>query len=132
MRKIKNFEYISYKWSKIQHIGGDIMSTFVNLCPHQVDIIMQDGQVNSIKPSGQVARCAQSNVVLNEIDGIQITRQVMGEVQNLPDEIPGVLLIVSRIVAQAKPERHDLVVPGPLVRDQNGQPCGCQGLSVCW
>jgi hypothetical protein len=105
---------------------------FVNLCSHQVDVYRKDGSVKSIQPSGTVARCNITNVLLNEIDGVPIYRQVLGEVQNLPEEIPGVLLIVSKIVAQACPNRHDLLVPGSISRDSNGNPKAAQGFSIMW
>ena len=37
--------------------------------------------------------------------------------------------LTAHIVA-AVPERVDLLIPGPLVRGDNGQPIGCNGLSV--
>ena len=103
---------------------------FVNCTPHVIDIIRKDGSTLSIEPSGVVARCAQSEVEVASIDGISITKQTFGNVVNLPEAQIGVFLIVSRMVAAAVPGRKDLLVPGPLVRDENGQPCGCRGLSV--
>lgn len=33
-------------------------------------------------------------------------------------------------VAPEVPERTDLVIPGPMVRDENGRVIGCDGLSI--
>ena len=104
--------------------------TILNCTPHQIDIVREDGTVLSIKPSGVVPRCSQSEKKLLSLNGIAITKQTFGEVVNLPEEKPGVFLVVSRMVAAATEGRKDLLVPGPLVRDENGQPCGCRGLSV--
>jgi hypothetical protein len=53
-----------------------------------------------------------------------VCRAVFGPVQNLPDPQPGVIYIVSALVAQAA-KRADVVSPAtghPLARrDQNGQ-----------
>ena len=102
----------------------------VNCTPHEVNVIREDGTVLSIKASGIIPRCSQTESKVASVNGIAITRQTFGKVVNLPEEKPGVYLIVSRMVAAATEGRKDLLVPGPLVRDENGQPCGCRGLSV--
>ena len=104
--------------------------TFVNLTPHTVNVIRQDGSVLDLPASGQVARCSQSAELVFVQDGIEVTRQAFGEVVGLPDEQEGIFFIVSRLVAAACPERRDLLIPGPLIRGEDGQPMGCQGLSV--
>jgi hypothetical protein len=67
--------------------------------------------------------------VIEEIDGIKITRQYFGEVENLPPQNKVDRFIVSRMVAEAC-HRPDLLVPGPAVRDENGKIVGCNGLSI--
>lgn len=101
-----------------------------NCTPHACNIVRKDGSVLDIPASGIIPRLSQTQSVVEVIDGIEITRQSFGAVENLPAPQEGVRLIVSRMVAQAFPERRDLLVPGPLVRGDNGQPVGCQGLSV--
>ena len=102
----------------------------VNCTPHEINVVREDGSILSIKASGFVPRCSQTEVKVASVNGIAITRQTFGEVVNLPEERPEVFLVVSRMVADAVKGRKDLLVPGPLVRDENGQPCGCRGLSV--
>ena len=109
-----------------------MLANFINLTPHTINVIKEDGTVLTIPTSGTVARCTQTETVLDIHDGVKITRQEFGEVVDLPDEADGNILIVSRLVASAKPERHELVCPGPLVRGSDGQPIGCKGLSVVW
>lgn len=104
----------------------------MNLCPHDVNVRREDGSTRVIKQSGTVARCQQSETVLSMIDGIPIIRKTYGVVQGLPDEIPGLYYIVSATVAKECPNRHDLLCPGPLVKDVNGNIIGCNGLLVMW
>ena len=104
--------------------------SIVNCTPHTCNVVRKDGTVLDIPASGIVPRLSQTQETVEMIDGIQITRQSFGAIENLPAPQKGVRLIVSRMVAQACPERRDLLVPGPLVRGENGQPVGCQGLSV--
>ena len=104
----------------------------INLCPHTIDILNEAGMpALTVTPSGTVARVSQREEVVDFPDmPCRVTRQVFGEVVDLPESQPGVCFIVSRLVAAACPERKDLVIPGPLVRDESGNPIGCRGLSV--
>jgi hypothetical protein len=63
-----------------------------------------------------------------EIDGVPISRSVLGEVMGLPAAEAGIWLVVSQIVASAA-RRPDLLFPGELVRNEAGQPIGCRGLA---
>lgn len=108
------------------------MATIINLTPHTVNIFSLEGEhlVDLPVAEGfQIPRCSQQQEVLESLDGIPVTRQTFGSVENLPEPKGGVFYVVSRMVAQAVPERHDLLVPGPLMRNEAGQPCGCKGLS---
>ena len=68
---------------------------FVNCTPHVVDIVKEDGSILSIEPSGIIPRCTQMEEKVSSINGITVTRQVFGEVINLPEAQPGVFLVVS-------------------------------------
>ena len=57
---------------------------------------------------------------------------VPGEVEDLPEKVEGVFLIVSRMVAEASMTRDDLLIPYSLVRDDQGQVIGCEGFSTCF
>ena len=108
---------------------GNKMAKFVNLTPHSVNIVREDGTLLDI-PSEGIARCEQYETVVRVVDGIKITKQRFGEVVDLPNPVPGTIFIVSRIVATAVPNRTDVVCPGPLLRNNDGQPIGCKGLSI--
>ena len=103
----------------------------INLTPHTINIVNDDGNpIVNVPASGSLARCKQVETVVGKVDGIQITRQEFGEVEGLPGPADNVMYIVSRLVKAACPDRDDVVTPGPLVRDDSGQPIGCKGLSL--
>ena len=59
------------------------------------------------------------------VDGILIYRWAPDGIVNLPGLKPGTYYIVSKIVAQAWPEREDFILPGTLVRNKSGDVVGC-------
>lgn len=101
---------------------------FVNATPHALNIVQRDGAVLTIEPSGICPRCSSTEVIDQAIGLIDITKQTLGEVEGLPEEIPGVFFVVSRLVASAA-GRNDLLVPGQGIRDDQGRIIGCKGLS---
>lgn len=98
---------------------------FINLTPHEVRVV-KEKDIMVIPPSGIVARCEQREEVIGEIEGVRVTRLVMGRLVNLPAPKKGVTYIVSHIVLQEARERTDLVKPGELVRDETGAIIGCK------
>ncbi len=104
----------------------------INLTPH--DIVVVYGDEKKVFPkSGSVARVSVEYypTQLGEILGVPTTSSSYGEVIGLFREIPGVFYIVSTMVAQAmEGKRLDLLSPGPLIRDENGQPVGCSSLNM--
>ena len=100
----------------------------VNLTPHSVVVYGGDGSpVLTIESSG-VVRLSEQKTKIGEIDGIPIYEKSFGS-GNLPEPEEGVLYIVSLPVAQAYPERDDLIVPDDLVRDENGRVIGCRAFA---
>lgn len=107
--------------------------TFINVTPHALNIVANDGTVVEIKSSG-LARCAQTVATVGcvVLDGhdVDVTSVQLGAVEGLPDAQDGVAYIVSRPVAEAlKGSRDDLYIPGLGVRDKDGKIIGCKGLS---
>ncbi|MBF9129151.1 hypothetical protein I0C86_09195 [Plantactinospora sp. S1510] len=113
---------------------GDNASEVVNLTPHVVRLV-GDGATVELIPVGPPAR-----VVLrpDQIDGVvRIGPLVVplkrtaasSEVTGVPDRRPGVLVIVARPVAEALPDRDDLVYPHDTVRDDRGVVVGCRSLA---
>ena len=58
-------------------------------------------------------------------DGILIYRWFTEEIVNFPEPKPNTFYIVSKMVAQAWPEREDFIFPGTLVFDAEGRVVGC-------
>ena len=106
----------------------------VNLTPHAVNIIADDGTVTTIPASGTIARVSVTETPskLGELAGVPVTRVIYGAPSGLPpyDEEADCLFIVSQIVAAAVKDRPDLVFPGGLVRDEAGNIIGCRHLSI--
>ena len=100
------------------------MSTFINLTPHNICEVTTG---LSLPPSGVVARVAVSNTVVDVINGVEIYATTYGDVVDLPEPQLGVYYIVSGMVLAARPDRKDLLAPGELVRNDQGQPIGCRG-----
>lgn len=73
--------------------------------------------------------CYNLLLKVDEVEGIPITESQFGEVEDLPDQTEGQLLVVSRLVLSACPDRKDLLVPNELARDENGRIIGARSLA---
>ena len=102
---------------------------FVNLTPHDINIITPNDGTITVERSGTVARCAVESRLIAELNGIPIYQAVYGAVDGLPAPRPDVYYIVSLMVRQVVPDRWDVLSPGELVRNEAGQPIGCKGLN---
>ena len=117
---------------------NDTIMTLVNLTPHAVNIVdNENNPLYSVAPSGVVARVTCETVITGYITvkngdtlvNIPETENTYGEVQDLPDPIPGTLYCVSRMIKDACPNRTDLRIPNQSVRNDQGQIIGCLSLS---
>lgn len=104
-----------------------------NLTPHEVKIYKLNGTVPDldvvIEAGEEVARVSCEYIKVDKkVDGIDLYHPVFGEITGLPDYEEGVYLLVSAMVREALPLRSDLVSPGQLLRDDNGNVVGCLGL----
>ena len=106
----------------------------INCTPHDVDIYRgsdccyMDGKFYlredmDLQPfltypaAAEPARANFAQIYAGMADGILIFRWIPDEIVNLPEPKPGTYYIVSKMVAQACPEREDLIFPGTVVRD---------------
>ncbi len=99
---------------------------FINLTPHALSVHTPSGVV-TLPRTDTIARVATVSVPAAPVGGIPTVTTTFGEVTNLPAPQPGVILVVSGMVASASP-REDVMSPGDLVRDDGGKPIGCRGL----
>jgi hypothetical protein len=118
------------------------VTQIINLTPHDCHLIMGD-TTYTIKRSGLEARVSVNTfnphtapvafevgcagfATYEQVD-VPIAYRQLGTVQGLPGEQLGTLYLVSTMVADAVPHREDVIVPGELVRDEQGRPIGCRG-----
>ncbi len=116
---------------------------YMNLTPHDICVFREadctydpktrsyypcaNAQPRVFKPEPIPARCTQTEVVIGYKDGIPLLEVQYGEIENLPDPKPGVVYIVSAIVALAgrKLGRTDLAIPSRSARTPEGKIIGC-------
>lgn len=102
---------------------------YVNLTPHDVNVVLDDGSILVYKPEPEPARV---DVQLRPIEvggDAPMFYESYGEVVGLPDLEYGTFLIVSGLVCSARPDRLDLVHPVGLVRNEEGIVIGCKGFA---
>ena len=102
-----------------------------NFTPHNVVIVINES-TKIVIPSDGIARVTEAKTVAPSIDVdgviVETFKSSFGEVENLPPQEDGVMVIVSAMVASAAKDRNDLLVPGELVRDNDGNIIGCKSL----
>ena len=102
-----------------------------NFTPHNVVIVMNE-TTKIVIPSDGIARVTETKTATPsiDVDGVVIEtfKSSFGEVENLPPQEDGVMVIVSAMAADAAKDRNDLLVPGELVRDNDGNIIGCKSL----
>ncbi len=102
-----------------------------NLTPHTVHLVTAAGTVQ-LPPEASPARLRQEATATGHIEADGATLQLfdvgVGGVENLPAFHAGVWLVVPRLIADACPERRDLVFPYHEVRDDAGRVVGCRAL----
>lgn len=113
------------------------MATIINLTPHIVTIVNDDGKEVASYPSQGVARAASDSEVLGFVPGTSapMVRTIFGATEGLPAPAGDIFYIVSTIAAQAaKAEGRstgDLLVPGgKMFRNASGQITGVTALAI--
>lgn len=109
------------------------MAQFINLTPHNLNVRNAEGVMITVAPSGKVARVAVRRVKMYEISGVIIWGKEMGGLVGLEglEDAPENVLITSlaaKAAVKAAFPAALVVSPGDLLRDENGQPVGCDGL----
>ena len=110
-----------------------------NFTPHPITIIVRKGEnmqehTDITLPSEGNARVSVTEKMVSTVDSgqglVDYYVEEFGQVEGLPDPEPNTVLIVSRLVYDACPDRDDLVYPVGLLRDELGRVIGCRGLSL--
>lgn len=112
------------------------MTSVENHTPHQVRVVIGDNEI-LFPPVGNVPcvsmirrECGQMDLGRKNVQNIPVYTTMPGKVEGLPDERPGVLLIVSALVRTACPARRDLISPAEFVRDATGNITGCKSFDI--
>ena len=89
-------------------------------------------RVMTIPRTGRVARVAQVRDPICDWDGflngVQLYKASIGEVEGLPEPQEGVIYIVAEEVARAVPHRKDVAFPASYAELLSGEPVGINGL----
>ncbi|MEM3714710.1 MAG: hypothetical protein QXF82_07160 [Nitrososphaeria archaeon] len=104
----------------------------INLTPHEIKIVLDNGGTIAVPPSGTVARVTTTLTKQGYIDGIPVYVTEFGEVEGLPEPQADTIYIVSALVLGAiSRERTDVYAPltAKAVRDENGNIIGVPGLT---
>ena len=109
--------------------------TIINLTPHPINIIDEEGNIIKVFESAGVARATQEDVEIGTVEGVPIIKMTFGEPVDLPEPSDRVFYIVSVITANAARlsgrTTRDLFITGKTVRNDKGQIIGCQALCIC-
>lgn len=109
------------------------MTNIINLTPHKINIVDEEGNVVKIFESSGVARAAQNDVQIGMLEGIPIIETTFGKPVDLPEYNQGTYYIVSALTAKAASlsgrNTQDLLLTGKTVRNSDGQIIGCQALA---
>lgn len=105
----------------------------INLTPHKINIMDEEGNVIKVFESAGVARATQKDVEIGMLEGIPIIETTFGEPVDLPEYSQGTYYIVSALTAKAASlsgrSTRDLLLTGKTVRNSSGQIIGCQALA---
>jgi hypothetical protein len=100
----------------------------INLTPHTINL-----PGLALEPSGQVARVMSTTTVVGSVDGVDVVSTSFGEVEGLPEKVPGTYFVVSLPITVALVRlvsgRTDLLSPGEQTRDAAGKVIGCKNLT---
>ena len=106
----------------------------VNLTPHTVNVVAEDGSIKAAFPSEGIARASQTAEHVGELNGIELVSMKFGATEDLPAPEDGTYYIVSVITANAaKAEGRttsDLVITADPVRDDSGRIIGCKRFAL--
>ncbi len=106
-------------------------NTIINLTPHKIVVYNENNEmVLEIEPSGDIARISSDKKEVRNVNNSPYFTISYGSPSGLPETQEGVLLLVSGQVRMACPKRKDLISPGELIRNKQGQPIGCLGFVI--
>lgn len=98
-----------------------------NFTPHSINI---EGM--EVIPSEGIIRCQEKIKKIGNHAGVDLIEKEFGELEGLPEQEKGTIFVVSIIAAAAakKLGRTDCVVPGEIIRNEEGKITGCKNLAI--
>jgi regulator of RNase E activity RraA len=110
--------------------------TIINLTPHKLNILCGSEAIE-VDPQGFVPRVgfevAEEKQVQVQGKALTVQSKRLGEVTGLEEVLqfcqPGNVVVVSALLAQHPALAGKVCSPGDLVRNEQGQPIGCNGLA---
>lgn len=110
------------------------MAKIINLTPHAVNIVAEDGTVKAAFPSEGIARASQVAEHAGELEGIELVTMKFGEPEDLPEYAEGTYYVVSIITANAAKavgrRVDDLLITADPMRDADGRIIGCKRFAL--
>lgn len=109
-----------------------------NLTPHSVAVFeWKEDPIIVLPPQRTAARLGEdiSEVGNLEVEGVNLRlrrARFNGSYDGLPEPSPGEAYLVSRLTAEALPQRRDLYFPLTERRDGSGRILGCETLAQVW
>lgn len=107
-------------------------SIYVNVTPHTINVWNKSGEkLMDVPACGIQCRAAQVVTELGVEDDIPLYGVVIDcdSITGVPESQEGVKYITSRLAAEGMKSRKDILIPGQLARNAEGQPIGCYGLT---
>lgn len=122
--------------------------TLINLTPHDLVVKTQELLIDdSLRPGGWEETISsfdlvipKSGLVTRIVEKSEISTRFLSYVlktkairfsglKDMPDPKPNTIFVTSRIVGEKIKDRKDVFFPGELIRDENGNIIGCEGLA---
>lgn len=103
---------------------------FYNLTAHSINVILEDGSIETFNPVSDVVAHVVFSKNLIHRGGIPVMRTEAVRVEGLPEPENDVYYITSKLVAQEATSygRGDVFCQGEMIMDSNDQPLGCKSL----
>ena len=102
----------------------------INLTPHAITYINNNGEKQVFEASGSVARVEQFLFSIPGCGEYNLKTTVPSCTVGVPKKDQDTVYIVSAMVREAEPNRDDLWSPTSFIRDENGNIVGCEAFIV--
>lgn len=110
-------------------------TNLINCTEHRINVKLASGEFMTLEPSGHVVRVDVTRREVLRHGDLVFHRSIPGEVTGMPtaEERDGKFIVVSLAARMALKEQgiiSGICSPGKLIRNEAGQPIGCDGLDI--